>query len=83
MKRLLRGCALLTIAVAAIGADCCDARRHALMQENEKSVDLCRERGGIPILETLTTESCDDGGHCFKTLKRCDFPGQLRLQGEK
>lgn len=83
MKRVFRAVAIVVVVGAAIGADCCDVMRHDTMTESQKSVAVCKERGGVPVLETDTRLTCDDGGHCFQILKRCDFPGQIRLQGEK
>lgn len=73
---------VFAIAVVTIGADCCDSR-HGMLAENEKGVAACRDRGGVAVIETDRARACDDGGHCFTLLARCDFPGQIKLQGEK
>ena len=38
---------------------------------NAASVPLCKDRGGVPIVNTVN----DDGGHTFTVLVSCAFPG--------
>lgn len=82
MRRVLRGGVLIVGMLAAIAADCCDPNHDNYTEqqkEQRKDIDICRDRGGIPITDT----KIDDGGHGFTKLARCDFPGQIKLQGEK
>ena len=79
MKRVCRGVALLIVAIAVMGASCCDQGRHDALEQMEQQVGMCAARGGIPIYEM----AYDNGGHSFKILKQCAFPCDQRIAVEK
>lgn len=76
---------VMACAVMLMAAECCDARHGALEEKQKadaKDIQLCRDRGGIPITESV--EESGGGIHSFTVLKRCEWPPVApRLQGEK
>lgn len=81
---MMRGVVLGVVLAAAVVQECCDSDKHRLLEDQQRIVKLCEERGGVPILETESEKRCDQGGHCFRVLKQCSLPGgPVMLRGEK
>lgn len=76
---VLRAGVLVGVVLFALGAAECDPQRHAALEQNSKNVQLCRDKGGIPI---VAVES-DADNHVFTILVRCEFPCDQRVVGEK
>lgn len=63
----------LVFAVSAAGTQCCDPY-HDGYAKNQSAVQLCIDKGGIPITNT----HIDNGGHGFQLLTQCAFPCDQR-----
>jgi hypothetical protein len=66
---------ILAATVMVTAAECCDPTSHSAAAVNEASVQVCTDRGGVPIVEVMY----DGGGHTFRALKGCAFPCDQRL----
>lgn len=69
---------VILIVLLCVSAECCD-KKHGAYEENAKSVEICKARGGVPVVDIVE----DEGGHRFIVLVRCEGLLTLPLKGEK
>jgi hypothetical protein len=79
MKKFLQALLGLVILVACLGAAECDPAGHKVLEANQQAVELCKARGGVPIVKA----DADYDSHSFIVLDKCEFPCNQNLAVEK